>query len=195
MRGMVILLVFLFVLVDAGALLVWWTHPQGAKKMGLSGDLPFELPVALPWMRKKQSFLRQAPAGGAPQPVAAAAPRQDQPAAQPMRAARPAAQTEAAPMTPMTGMAAVTNKPGNCAGPKACSDYCLDVSHRDECQAYCVKRAHRTECLEWDRLAFSEAKPAAPEAAPQPRTRRRSKREKPETAETGLLGDDAFSGL
>lgn len=46
MRKLGALLIVLFLLIDAAAFLVWWTHPKGARSMGFSGRVPFALPFA-----------------------------------------------------------------------------------------------------------------------------------------------------
>jgi hypothetical protein len=48
-KGLFRLFLFLFILVDVLIAFVWWTHPKGARKMGYSGAIPFELPFEMPY--------------------------------------------------------------------------------------------------------------------------------------------------
>ncbi len=76
MKKMVVYIVFIFIIADALALVVWWTHPQGARKMGYSGEIPFALPIKLPWEVVVKSSGGRAPAEPLPESVTTPPSRQ-----------------------------------------------------------------------------------------------------------------------
>lgn len=69
MKKIVVYVVFIFIIADALALVVWWTHPQGARKMGYSGEIPFALPFELPWKVVVKGSADRAPAEPLPESV------------------------------------------------------------------------------------------------------------------------------
>lgn len=69
MKKIVVYLICIFIIADALALVVWWTHPQGARKMGYSGEIPFALPIKLPWEVVVKGSGAPAPAEPLPESV------------------------------------------------------------------------------------------------------------------------------
>ncbi len=96
MKKIVVYLIFIFIVADALALIVWWTHPQGARKMGYSGEIPFNLPIKLPWEVVVKGSGAPAPAEPLPESVTIPATQQI-PRAAPARRRRRAPRRQEAP--------------------------------------------------------------------------------------------------
>jgi hypothetical protein len=123
MKRVVLALVSLFVLADAFALFVWWTHPQGARKMGFSGRLPFGLDDRLPYPKAAPTPAPE-PAGAGMLPVVAKGGPES---------------PETAPEALPAVEEAAAEGPGGCRGGPECKNYCSASKHWAECLAYCSK--------------------------------------------------------
>lgn len=91
MKKLAVLLALGFLLADVYALMIWWTHPKGARAMGFprAGTLPFELPFALP--------LVTLPEGGGAAAATAPAPPPAMPPERPAQRPEPAPAPEPPP--------------------------------------------------------------------------------------------------
>ncbi|MFA5137977.1 MAG: hypothetical protein WC728_02000 [Elusimicrobiota bacterium] len=141
MKKVVIVLVSVFLFADGLALLVWWTHPQGARKMGFSGKLPLGLEVMLPYRKAAPapSPASAASAGASAFPLdARGVPEVPEATA----AERPSG---SGPQTP--GGDALGG-PGGCRGSLECRNYCSAPSHWAECLAFCSKHPDRCQSEE-----------------------------------------------